>query len=70
MDVLDIDLFDNDKKKIESLKKDGHHIVCYFSAGTYEDWRPDAEEFLKINDLVRDEMEEWDGENFLDITNP
>jgi len=52
------------------LKKDGHHIICYFSAGTYEYWRPDAKEFLAIKDLVRDDMEEWKGESYIDIKNP
>ncbi|ORX53449.1 hypothetical protein BCR36DRAFT_284964 [Piromyces finnis] len=69
VDVLDIDLFDNDKSTIELLKSQGHHIICYFSAGTIEKWRPDAEKFLKVEGLVRDKMDEWN-ENYLDITNP
>jgi len=70
VDVLDIDLFDHNKEKIESLKKDGHHIICYFSAGTYEYWRPDAKKFLEVEDLVRDDMTEWKGESYIDINNP
>jgi len=69
VDVLDIDLFDNTKSTIESLKKQGHHIICYFSVGTFEKWRPDAEKFLDIEDLVRDKMDKWN-ENYIDITNP
>ncbi|OUM68720.1 glycoside hydrolase family 114 protein [Piromyces sp. E2] len=69
VEVLDIDLFDNTKKTIDSLKKQGHHIICYFSVGTFEDWRPDADKFLEVKSLVRDKMKEWD-ENYLDISNP
>ncbi|ORX87277.1 hypothetical protein BCR32DRAFT_289400 [Anaeromyces robustus] len=69
VDVLDIDLFDVDAKTINKLKNKGHHIICYFSVGTYEKWRPDASEFLKVDNLVRDKMEEWN-ENYIDITNP
>eukprot|EP00833_Pecoramyces_ruminatium_P011232 jgi/Orpsp1_1/1185264/evm.model.c7180000092983.1 len=70
VDVLDIDLFDNDASTIAALKEDGHHIICYFSVGTYEDWRPDAEEYLKVEDLVKEPMENWEDEYYVDITNP
>jgi hypothetical protein len=45
VDIWDIDLFDTDKATIDHLKSRGKKIICYFSAGTSEDWRPDFEGF-------------------------
>lgn len=43
--VWDIDLFDNEATTITLLKASGKIVICYFSAGTVEDWRDDAKEF-------------------------
>ncbi|OAF98971.1 endo alpha-1,4 polygalactosaminidase precursor, partial [Paraphaeosphaeria sporulosa] len=43
--VWDIDLFDSDAATITALKATGKIVICYFSAGTVEDWRSDAKEF-------------------------
>ena len=43
--VWDVDLFDNDAATIKSLKASGKIVICYFSAGTREDWRDDAKDF-------------------------
>jgi hypothetical protein len=43
--VWDIDLFDNEASIIQALKTAGKIVICYFSAGTREDWRDDAGEF-------------------------
>ena len=43
----------------------GKKVICYFSAGSYEDWRPDASEFKK-EDLGRD-LDGWPGEKWLDL---
>ena len=42
---LDLDLFDNPASTIASIHAAGKRAICYFSAGTYEDWRPDASSF-------------------------
>lgn len=42
--VIDIDLFDTDKQTIADLKKN-KQVICYFSAGSKEGWRPDAGDF-------------------------
>ncbi|KAF2682800.1 carbohydrate-binding module family 1 protein [Lentithecium fluviatile CBS 122367] len=44
-EVWDIDLFDNDPSTITRLKAAGKTVICYFSAGTREDWRDDAKDF-------------------------
>ena len=43
--VWDIDLFDSDAVTIQALKGSGKVVICYFSAGTVEDWRADARDF-------------------------
>ena len=45
VDAFDVDLFDTDEATIDLLRANGHHVLCYFSAGSYEDWRPDAASF-------------------------
>jgi hypothetical protein len=43
--VYDIDLFDNPASTITTLHGLGRKVICYFSAGTFESWRPDASSF-------------------------
>jgi hypothetical protein len=45
--VYNIDLFDADLKTINRLREHGIFVMCYFSAGSYEDWPPDASLFHK-----------------------
>ncbi|RME86412.1 MAG: endo alpha-1,4 polygalactosaminidase, partial [Caldilineae bacterium] len=44
-DVFDIDLFDAPQQVIDDLHGAGRRVICYFSAGTWESWRPDAGDF-------------------------
>lgn len=66
VDLYDIDLFDTSKEVIDLLHKRGIKIICYFSAGTYEDWRPDANKFPK--EVLGNKLEDWEGERWLDIS--
>ena len=43
--VFDIDMFDVDSSQISSIQSQDRKVMCYFSAGSYEDWRPDADDF-------------------------
>lgn len=63
--VYDIDLYDNSAATIQSLKSAGHLVICYFSAGTYEDWREDAVLFPKK--AIGKALPDWPGEKWLDI---
>lgn len=45
VEIYDIDLFDTDAADIAALQSAGHRVLCYFSAGSYEEWRPDAADF-------------------------
>jgi hypothetical protein len=62
--VYDIDLFDAPATVIDALHAQGRRVVCYFSAGSSEDWRPD---FRRFDDSdIGHPLEEWRGERWLD----
>ena len=63
--AYDIDLFDNPAATIQQLHDDGRRVVCYFSAGSYEDWRPDAGDFTSAD--LGNALDGWPGERWLDI---
>ncbi|RDW58218.1 hypothetical protein BP6252_13629 [Coleophoma cylindrospora] len=66
--AYDIDLFDNTAATIKTFKDAGHKVICYFSAGTFEDWREDAESFQAAD--KGSAMEGWAGEWWLDTNSP
>lgn len=62
--VYDIDLFNTPQTTIAALKAQGKRVVCYFSAGSSEDWRPDFKDFLASD--MGASLDGWDGERWLD----
>ena len=64
VEMYDIDLFDTPKSVIDSLHRQGRIVICYFSAGSFEDWRSDAGRFP---DSVKGNENGWEGERWLDI---
>jgi hypothetical protein len=62
--VYDIDLVDAPQTVIDKLHTDGRKVICYFSAGTYENWRPDASQFPTT--VLGSAVAGWPGENWLD----
>lgn len=64
VNVYDIDLFDAPDAVIATLHSQGRHVVCYFSAGSGENWRPDYASF-KAADLGNP-LDGWAGEKWLD----
>jgi hypothetical protein len=64
-DMYNIDLFDASAKDIAALRSRGIFVICYFSAGSHEDWRPDAKDFPA--ETLGKAMEGWEGETWLDI---
>lgn len=65
VEVFNLDLFDTASETIAALHQRGVFVMCYFSAGSYEDWRPDAASFP--SQVLGKEMEGWPGERWLDI---
>ncbi|OBT62594.1 hypothetical protein VE03_08490 [Pseudogymnoascus sp. 23342-1-I1] len=66
--VYDIDLFDSTASIIAWAQGQGRKVICYFSAGSYEDWRPDAASF-KPEDYGNG-LEGWEGEYWLNTSSP
>jgi hypothetical protein len=63
--VYDIDLFDNDASVVAALHARGKRVICYMSAGSWENWRPDAARFP---DAVKGlTIPDWPDERWLDI---
>ena len=62
--MYDIDLFDVPQQTIDKLHADGRVVICYFSAGSWENWRPDADQYPNE---VRGRGNGWPGEKWLDI---
>jgi hypothetical protein len=63
-DFFDIDLFDNTTAVVADLHARGHKVACYFSAGSFENWRPDASQFPES---VKGKGNGWPGEKWLDV---
>jgi hypothetical protein len=63
--MYDFDLFDVPAEVIEKLHDEGRVVVCYFSAGTHEDWRPDQADFPR--EVLGKALPDWSSERWLDI---
>ncbi|MFA0037100.1 endo alpha-1,4 polygalactosaminidase [Vibrio sp. 10N.261.52.A1] len=63
--LYDVDLFDTSNTTIKNLQQSGIKVVCYFSAGSYEDYRDDRELFLP--NTLGNTLDGWDNERWLDI---
>jgi len=65
VDVFDIDLFDASADIVASLHLKNRKVVCYLSAGTFEDWRDDKGKYP--SSVIGKKDVGWAGENWLDI---
>ncbi len=68
VDVYDIDLFDMTDADVTALKSRGIKLICYFSAGSFEDWRSDADDFPAA--ALGNPLDGWPGERWLDHRDP
>lgn len=66
VDVYDLDLFDNDIEIFQTLQDAGKKVICYFSAGSWEDYRDDKDDFDK-DDLGK-ELDGWPDERWLKLS--
>lgn len=64
--MYDVDLFDTPQSVIDNLHKRGVKVVCYFNAGGFEEWRPDAAIFPAV--VLGNPLDIWVGEFWLDIS--
>jgi hypothetical protein len=65
VDAFNLDLFDTSTATITGLHAKGKHVICYFSAGSYENWRPDAGSFPAA--VLGRDLDGWPGEKWLDV---
>lgn len=67
VDVYGIDLEDNESNGlIPTLQAQNKLVLCYISAGSYEEWRSDKNEFdLELD--VGNPLGDWPGEYYLDV---
>lgn len=64
VDVYNVDMFDNDAAVVQELHDRGSKVICYISAGSWENWRSDAGAFPNS---VKGRNNGWPGERWLDI---
>ncbi|RMZ88219.1 hypothetical protein DV736_g4553, partial [Chaetothyriales sp. CBS 134916] len=63
IDVWDFDLFDNEASIISDIQGNGSKVICYLSAGSYEDWRPDKGNFTQAD--LGNQLDGWPGEYWI-----
>ncbi len=66
--IYDVDLFDQPASAVAALHGQGRKVICYFSAGSYEDWRPDKDRFPAA--AIGNPLQGWSGEWWLDVRSP
>jgi hypothetical protein len=64
--MYDIDLFDTPQATIDELHGANRVVICYFSAGSHENWRPDANSFP--TETLGRPLDGWPGEKWLDVS--
>ena len=58
-------MFDSDESLIAELKSTEKMVICYFSAGSYEQWRDDAGQYSEAD--KGQPLAGWPGERWLDV---
>ncbi len=51
--------------QVTQLNEAGAYTVCYFSAGSWEDWRPDASDYPES--VLGEQLDDWPGERYVDL---
>ena len=65
VEMYDIDLFETPEQTIADLAADGRVVICYFSAGSWENWRPDAGDYPAV--VLGNTLAGWPDERWVDI---
>lgn len=66
-DAIDVDLFETSKAKVSAIKAAGKIPICYISVGSWENWRPDKNDYPQR--LLGKALDGWPGERYVDIRN-
>jgi len=65
-DIFELDLFEVTRDDIRYLHDQGKKVICYFNAGAWEEFRPDAGDFPPS--VIGNLYIGWPGEKWLDIS--
>jgi hypothetical protein len=66
--VYDLDLYENDVETFRMLQDAGKKVICYFSAGSWENWRDDKDDWDEA-DLGK-ELDGWPDERWVNVSSP
>jgi hypothetical protein len=66
VEVYDVDLVETPQSVIDQLHKRDIKVICYFSAGSWEEFRDDATQFPES--VVGKQLDNYDDERWLDIS--
>lgn len=71
VEIYDIDGFENTAKKVTNLHNAGKHVVCYIDVGGAEEYRPDYEQFIELEEeghnVLGEYVEGWPEESWINI---
>ena len=67
VDVYNLDGFETSRQTVAALHARGIRVMCYISAGSFENWRPDAGKFP--SSVLGNTLDGWPNERWLDIRN-
>lgn len=62
--VYDLDMFETSAATVSTLHAMKRHVICYIDVGSWEEFRPDADDFPEA---VKGASNGWPGERWLDI---
>jgi len=63
--MYEIDMFDDTAAQVAQLHKLGRKVFCYIDAGTWENWRHDANKYPKS--ILGKKVQGWAGERWVNI---
>ena len=64
-DVYDVDLFETPAETVQELNDAGRLVICYISAGSFEPYRPDSDQFPA--EVIGEPLEGFEDERWLDV---
>ena len=65
VDLYDIDLFETSTAMVQQLQRDRRRVIAYFSAGTFESFRPDSAQFAE--EELGKPLDDFADERWLDV---
>jgi hypothetical protein len=64
-EVYDVDLFETPAATVQELHDRGRRVICYFTAGSWEPYRPDSGDFPE--EILGGPVEGWPDERWIDV---